>query len=112
MSYQKNGMMGMSLKKYDIWLAKVFFEDGEDYKQRPVLILNNTAILISAYKITSKGKHGEIQSPIRQWREAGLDKESYIVYEKALRIEKINLIRRIGRLQLADIYALERKLLQ
>lgn len=112
MYYQKSGMMRTTLKKYDIWLAKVFFEDSEDYKERPVLILNNTVVLISAYKITSKGKTGAIQSPIKQWKEAGLDKESYIVYEKALRLERTMLIRKLGRLQIADIYALEMKLMR
>lgn len=100
----------MVLKKYDICLAKVYFDDSNEYKERPILILNNTAVLISAYKITSQGKTGDIQSPIKQWKEAGLKKESYIVYDKALRLNQTMLIKKIGRLQIADIYALESKL--
>ena len=106
---QRIGTTILAFNKYDIWLAKVYFEENTEYKERPVLILNNTAFFISAYKITSQGRTGDSQSPIKQWKEAGLNKESYIVFEKAIRLDKTDLIRKIGKLQITDIYALEMK---
>lgn len=43
-----------SLNKWDIWLAKVAFEDEPNIiKNRPVLIIDNTKCLVLSLKITS-----------------------------------------------------------
>lgn len=96
------------MKKYEIWWAEVIFEDSEEKKTRPILILSDMAFLISAYKITSQGKTHLTQCPIKRWQEAGLEKESYIIYDKPIRLKKDKLISKIGTLHIGDIFALER----
>ena len=46
--------MTLSLNKWDIWLAKIAFEDASDViKKRPVLILDDLKCLVLSLKITS-----------------------------------------------------------
>ena len=47
------------MEKYEIWQAKVKFEETDGIKERPVLIWNNQAFLV-AYKMTGTNR-GDVQ---------------------------------------------------
>lgn len=98
------------MKRYEIWRAKVRFEESEDVKERPVLIWNDMAYSIAAYKMTTVNRtfdHGSgIQNPeefeILHWQEAGLDAPTFIRLRKVLRLEPEDMVRKIGELDPRD----------
>lgn len=90
------------MERYEIWRARVKFEESDAIKERPVLIWNDTAFII-AYKMTGtdRGDNKE-EFQLLHWAEAGLDKPTSIRIRKVLRLEKRDLIRKIGRLDPRD----------
>ena len=86
------------MEGYDIWQAKVKFEESDEAKERPVLIWNNQVFLV-AYKMTGTDR-GDDQDEyrIRYWKEAGLTKPTSVRLRKVLRLEKGDLLYKIGEL--------------
>ena len=86
------------MERYDIWQAKVKFEESDEAKERPVLIWNNHVFLV-AYKMTGTDR-GDDQDEyrIRYWKEAGLTKPTSVRLRKVLRLEKGDLLYKIGEL--------------
>jgi len=77
------------MKPFDLHIAYVAW--GDNGKRRPVLILTEEDGEISAFQITSKfkNKSAAIQSQyftIEDWKEAGLDKPSYIDIGKIIEL--------------------------
>lgn len=79
------------MERYEIWQAKVKFEETDEVKARPVLII--------AYKMTGTDR-GDDQEEyrIRYWKEAGLSKPTSIRLRKVLKLRKDDLLYRIGEL--------------
>jgi hypothetical protein len=76
------------MKLLDIYLVYMLFNDGSGGKSRPVLIMDLEDDLAAIYNVTSQyeGKSEYIRSlyyPIKDWKEAGLDKQSYVDTVKA-----------------------------
>lgn len=86
------------MERYEIWQARVKFEDTDDVKERPVLIWGGQAYLV-AYKMTGTDR-GDDQDEyrVRYWKEAGLSKPTSIRLRKVLRLEKDDLLYQIGEL--------------
>ena len=86
------------MERYEIWQARVKFEDTDDVKERPVLIWGGQAYLV-AYKMTGTNR-GDDQDEyrVRYWKEAGLSKPTSIRLRKVLRLEKADLLYQIGEL--------------
>ncbi len=95
------------MNRYEIWYANVRFEDSPDIKERPVLIINDLAYLVIAYKMTGTYREGDREVPVKYWQEAGLSKPTYIRISKTLRLEKTDLIKKIGDLDERDRLRLE-----
>ena len=98
-------MTTLPLNKWDIWLAKIAFEDApEIIKNRPVLVINNNTFLVLSLKITSHSPRdnysGEYQ--IIKWREAGLLKPSTIRTSKKLFLPPDKFIHKLGVLHEID----------
>ncbi len=94
-----------SLNKWDIWLAKVAFEDEPNIiKNRPVLIIDNTKCLVLSLKITSHAPRTSYKDEyqILEWKEAGLLKPSTIRISKKLLLPRDSFIFRLGELQNLD----------
>lgn len=86
------------MDRYEIWKAKVKFEDSDEVKERPVMIWNDQIFLV-AYKMTGTDR-GDDQDEyrVRYWQEAGLSKPTSIRLRKVLRLEKDDLLYKIGEL--------------
>lgn len=86
------------MERYEIWQAKVKFEESDEVKERPVLIWNNHVFLI-AYKMTGTNR-GDAQDEYRvqYWKEAGLSKPTSIRIRKVLKLTKDDLLYKIGEL--------------
>lgn len=91
------------LNRFEIWMARVAFEDSPEVKQRPVLIWNDVAFAIVAYKMTSvdRGDNKE-EYRIRNWEKAGLTCPTSIRINKVLRLTPEDLIKKIGTLDEQD----------
>ena len=100
----------MKPRRFDIWRAKVRFEDSAEVKERPVLIWNSNVFLI-AYKMTGTNRgNGDNEYRIRYWREAGLDKPTSIRIEKMLRLRETDLVCKCGALDMRDRLIFENRL--
>lgn len=67
----------------DIVIANVPYDDGTTFKTRPALLVMIDGQQAAVYKITSKYENKsevikKFYYPIKFWREAGLDKISYV----------------------------------
>lgn len=98
-------------KRYDLWWARVAYEDKPSIsKIRPVLIIDQQICAILALKVTSHDKRenfwGEYE--IKRWRQAGLSKPSTIRMSKLLKLEKCDFTDKIGTLHIVDIVAVEK----
>ena len=90
------------MKRYELWLAGVKFEESNDIKQRPVLIWNDKAFII-AYKITSTDRgDNNREFKIEFWKEAGLTKPSTIRIPQVLRLESGDMVSKLGELDYRD----------
>lgn len=95
--------------RWEIWWAYVKFEDSNEVKKRPVLVLEDRVAYILSLKITShaprKKFDGEYQ--LLQWEKAGLTKPSVVRTSKVLCLEEDDFDTKIGKLTDADIYAIQ-----
>ncbi|MCT4487941.1 hypothetical protein EFS30_06265 [Levilactobacillus parabrevis] len=92
-----------------IYIARIPFDDNSQSKIRPALIIENTDLYATVFKITSKfqAKSVRIQNfyyPIKKWKEAGLVKPSFIDIHRTYDITLKLLLRHtpIGKLTLID----------
>lgn len=95
------------MKRYEIWDAKVKFEDIPGIKERPVMIWNDMAFVI-AYKLTGTDRgDSKDEFRIEYWHEAGLDKPTTIRICKMIRLQHTDLVRMRGKLDPRDILRFE-----
>lgn len=98
--------MNMKPKQWDIWLARVGYEDSQAEKIRPVLILDDscTAVIVSL-KMTSQppreGVWGEYR--MEHWLDSGLKKPTVIRCSKVLYLGPEAFVHKIGILHPADL---------
>lgn len=90
-------------KRYEIWDAKVRFEDSDEVKERPVLIWNETVCVVMAYKMTGTDRgDSKDEFSVHYWEDAGLTKPTFIRISKLLRLRQVDLIRKRGELDPRD----------
>lgn len=99
------------MERYEIWKAKVKFEDSDEVKERPVMIWNDRVFLV-AYKMTGTDR-GDDQDEyrIRYWQEAGLTKPTSIRLRKVLRLKKDDLLYKMGELDKRERLTFEFRIL-
>lgn len=93
------------MKTFDIFLARVYFEDIEGHKIRPVLCISDNDETIEGRKITSKPKRDTYpgECDIEDWKKAGLREPSVVRMSKYVTIPKRDIKKLIGHLTLKDI---------
>lgn len=90
------------MTRYEIWWARVKYEYSTEIKERPVMIWNDSAYII-AYKLTTTDRGDNTEEfKIEHWKEVGLPKETFIRITKVIRLEKADLIKKIGKLDYRD----------
>ena len=99
------------MERYEIWQARVKFEESDEIKERPVLIWNKQVFLI-AYKMTGTDRgNGQDEYRIRYWKEAGLSKPTSIRLRKVLRLTEDDLLYQIGALDKRERLSFEFRIL-
>ena len=92
--------------KWEIWYARFKYEETNEYKERPVVILENKIvypILVSKITTHEPRKNFKGEYKIIEWGKAGLDRESTIRLSQRLRLEEKDFVSKIGKLQAIDI---------
>ena len=101
----------MSPNKWEIWLAKVKFEDNPtQVKPRPVLVIDSKRCYIISIKITSHPPRTEYDGEysIVKWSEAGLNKASTIRCSKRLKLFNSDFVHKLGWLHPIDIISIQK----
>ena len=101
--------MTIRCKKWDVWLARMKFENSAEIKARPVLVLDDSRVFALSLKMTSQGKYSDCYA-VSRWKEAGLTKPTYVRLSKYVRLNNDDFIHKIGELHDEDIINLMRLL--
>jgi hypothetical protein len=89
-------------KPWDIWLAEVKFEDINQSKLRPVIILETSQKAISVIKLSSKPPKFKSDYALKLWKESGLKKPTTVKTRNYILISTHKFIFRIGEIQTSD----------
>ena len=87
-------------------MAHVGFEDGTGSKERPVVVLKDQTILCICMGVTSKQKEHRLGYKLKEWKYAGLIKESWVRFEY-LKIEPSDFRNKVGMLHQDDIQGIQ-----
>lgn len=92
----------MNCNTWEVWAAKVKFEDSPQVKTRPVLILEDKTIYAVCLKMTSAApRPGEYV--LKDWAAVGLKKATTVRIGKVLHLQSSDLNYKIGDLTPIDI---------
>ena len=101
---QMNGVSMMGKFEHgEIWLVRYKFEESNEYKARPVVILGDKAYEFRAYKMTSQKPRDKYDYKIRDYYKSGLSKPTTIRISKYIKITEGILIKKLGRLNDIEI---------
>lgn len=99
----------MQAEPWEIWLAAVRFEDTNEVKQRPVVVVGSTVVIVFALKVTSHAlRSGWGEYPLAHWQAAGLRYPSTVRIGKPLQIDHCDMVHRLGKLHNADVIEIQR----
>lgn len=102
-------MGAVPLRQWEIYLADVPFEDLPQSKLRPVIILEDGTVLVDCLKMTSQPpRPGEYL--LQRWAEAGLRKPTTVRLSKRLALPPAAFRKRLGELDLVDIFEISKRL--
>lgn len=97
------------MKKWDIYLANVPYEDLPKAKIRPVIILDEQTVLVDCLKMTGQlPRAGEYV--LEKWQESGLRKQTTVRISKRLALVPAAFIKRIGSLHPVDIIEISKRI--
>lgn len=84
------------INTWDIWLAKVEFEDVQDIKVRPVVVIKEDIVYVLSIKLTTHEPRYSFSGEYRLqfWKESGLKCQTTARLTKTLRIDKNNFIKK------------------
>jgi len=88
--------------EWSVWTAFVRFEDGIGGKERPVIVIDDRIILCICMGVTSKEKDLRHGYRLKNWRYAGLARESWVRFEY-LKLEPGDFRGMVGMLHQEDI---------
>lgn len=94
------------MKQWEVWHAKFpYEEDISIEKERPVIILNVDTLECLSVKVTSHKIRNtdQFDTPIKYWKEAGLNKPSIARVSKVMNLSKDKFINKKGILHKDDI---------
>lgn len=103
-------MGGLSLNQWDVYLADVPFEDLPRTKVRPVIVLEDSVVIVDCLKMTSQPpRPGEYV--LKYWKEAGLLKQTTVRISKRLELKPQAFRKYLGTVHILDRLEIEKRLL-
>lgn len=99
------------INQWDLWFADFPFDDINQSKDRPVIVLNVDPLEVLSVKITTHDIRDEDQydTPITKWIEAGLKQESIARISKTMILSPDKFRRKIGTLHSDDAIVIMQK---
>ncbi|MFA9465601.1 MAG: type II toxin-antitoxin system PemK/MazF family toxin [Velocimicrobium sp.] len=99
------------INQWDLWFADFPFEDSNQSKDRPVIVLNVDPLEVLSVKITTHNVRDmdTYDTPITKWREAGLKQESIARISKTTNLTQDKFRRKIGVLHNDDTMEIMKK---
>lgn len=97
-------------QKWEVWWAKVKFEDEPDIiKIRPVIVFDNKKAYIISFKVTGQMPRQNFpgECVLQKWQEAGLTTVSVVRLSKQLQLISDDFVNKIGELTIKDIMAIK-----
>ena len=95
---------------WDICWAYVKYEEIDEEKRRPVILLKDGSALVVGLYVTSKPpRPGYNDYPLVDWEKEGLPVRSTVRLEKRLRIPKDKILSKIGKVTQRDKILLAHK---
>lgn len=93
----------------DIFISQFPFTSGTMSKIRPVLVLFDLRQDVIVCRVTSAQHSGPLDVALMGWQSAGLLKPSVARLDRLVTAEKSVLLRRLGRLDPADLAEVRRR---
>lgn len=98
-------------KRWEIWLAWFEYEEHNDAKRRPVLIISPEEVVVLSAMITShKSRDVWGEHEIINWKSAGLMVPSTVRLSRTEKLRPEDFERKIGTLHPVDIEIIKEKL--
>jgi mRNA-degrading endonuclease toxin of MazEF toxin-antitoxin module len=86
----------------EVWWTQFPFEEIEESKRRPAIVIDDDTIAILALMVTSKDKNDPYCIKIDEWQKAGLKKESWARIDRIVRMDEWRMEKKIGDLSESD----------
>lgn len=102
--YQKEVVKKMT--KYnvgEVWWTHFPFDEVDDEKHRPAIIIDDDTIAILAMYVTSQEKSNPFSIEIADWKDAGLSAPSWARIDRIVKISEWRLNSKIGELSQNDL---------
>ena len=86
-----------------MWWTQFPFEDVDEDKHRPAVIIDDNRIAVLAMMVTSKEKRNPFCIKIDDWKTAGLKVESWARIDRIIEMDEWRMDRKIGDLSERDL---------
>lgn len=87
----------------EVWWTQFPFEEIDDSKRRPAIVIDEDTIAVLALMVTSKGKKHPYSIKIDDWQKAGLKMESWARIDRIVSMSEWRMEKKIGDLSKADL---------
>lgn len=87
----------------EVWWTQFPFQEVDECKHRPAIVIDNDKIAILAMMVTSKDKENPYSIRIDDWDQAGLDRESWARIDRIIQIDEWRMDKKIGNLSERDL---------
>ena len=95
-----------NMKKYEIgevWWTQFPFEEINDTKRRPAIIIDDDTIAVLTMMVSSVEKDNPYSVEIDDWMEAGLSKKSWARIDRIIHMDEWRMEKKIGNLSQHDL---------
>ena len=98
----------MKYEVWDVWMASVRYEDSDERKERPVLVLDANRFFITSAKMTSTQPRNSKEYLLEDWKRAGLSHATTVQLSRVYDLTDMDFVHRVGRLTIKDITAIRK----
>lgn len=87
----------------DLWWVDFPYEETNDYKHRPAIVIDDHTMAVLAMYVTSQNKNIAYSIEIEDWEKAGLQRKSWARIDRTIEIEIASIDKKIGELSDRDL---------
>lgn len=87
----------------EVWWTQFPFEETDEVKRRPAIVIDENTIAILAMMVSSKEKKNPYSIAIDDWKEAGLSVKSWARIDRIISMDEWQMEKKIGNLSEHDL---------